>query len=93
MRTARPAPLERRPAAPAAPPAAADDAAPSPPRRYRPEGSFAGTRVESLRKGQAHSGRIHTTAERFPEQKRRDMTPGPGKYRPKHTLTESRFNI
>ena len=49
--------------------------------------------MESLRKGQAHSGRIHTTAERFPEQKRRDMTPGPGKYRPKHTLTESRFNI
>ena len=39
--------------------AAPDALRPSPPRRYRPEGSFAGTRVESLRKGQAHSGRIH----------------------------------
>ena len=92
VRTARPAPLEYRRRPPRRPPPPTTTS-PSPPRRYRPEGSFAGTRVESLRKGQAHSGRIHTTAERFPEQKRRDMTPGPGKYRPKHTLTESRFNI
>ena len=92
MRTAR-RPFPSNTAAPPRRAASRRRPAPSPPRRYRPEGSFAGTRVESLRKGQAHSGRIHTTAERFPEQKRRDMTPGPGKYRPKHTLTESRFNI
>ena len=51
-----------------------------------------GKRTDSSSNVGRHSGKLHTTAPRFVAAKA-SATPGPGVYRPKYTLTESRHNL
>uniref|UniRef100_A0A7S4B0N5 Uncharacterized protein n=1 Tax=Chrysotila carterae TaxID=13221 RepID=A0A7S4B0N5_CHRCT len=65
------------------------------PGKYSP--SSASSRVSqksSTSEAKSFSGKLHTTAPRFQETSRSSsQTPGPGRYRPKHTLTDSRHAL